>query len=232
MSQAYVIDPPSGWMYGFPKVISVEKYNDPNFDLSEWLVENGYPRDQFDSNGKPYWIKSWIQEFDDELTNPQGSTMIKGEMIDTIKLITFIKESNRIEGIFRDPTQDDIDQFQQFLDLPVVEVHHLEKFVSVYQPNAVLRRQVGLDVRVGSHIAPRGGPDIEVRLTSLLLDIEAGLPPWDAHVRFENIHPFTDGNGRSGRALWAWQMLELGHNPFRLGFLHTFYYQTLDSIQQ
>ena len=38
-------------------------------------------------------------------------------------------------------------------------------------------------------------------------------------------HPFTDGNGRSGRALWLWQMNN--HAPF--GFLHTFYYQTLEN---
>lgn len=43
----------------------------------------------------------------------------------------------------------------------------------------------------------------------------------------------TDGNGRSGRALWAWMMLCRGGSYGRakvieLGFLHTFYYQTLE----
>jgi hypothetical protein len=35
--------------------------------------------------------------------------------------------------------------------------------------------------------------------------------------------------GRSGRALWAWQMVNTGIDPFGLGFLHTFYYQALDA---
>jgi Fic family protein len=37
-----------------------------------------------------------------------------------------------------------------------------------------------------------------------------------------------DGNGRSGRAIWLWQMLrQEGGAP--LGFLHHFYYQTLEA---
>jgi len=38
-----------------------------------------------------------------------------------------------------------------------------------------------------------------------------------------------DGNGRSGRAIWAWQMLGDEQDPFAIPFLHRFYYQTLDA---
>lgn len=62
-----------------------------------------------------------------------------------------------------------------------------------------------------------------------LLDEKAH--PYHIHVDYENLHPFTDGNGRSGRALWLRRMKDLGENSFYqaldLGFLHTFYYQTL-----
>jgi len=40
-----------------------------------------------------------------------------------------------------------------------------------------------------------------------------------------------DGNGRTGRAIWAWQMQRLGRDPFALPFLHRFYYQTLEAIR-
>lgn len=38
----------------------------------------------------------------------------------------------------------------------------------------------------------------------------------------------TSRNGRSGRALWAWQMLRQGRSFERIGFLRSFYYQTLE----
>lgn len=140
-------------------------------------------------------------------------------------LTRLVRESNKIEGIVREPTDEEMDEAVRFMELDEVTVADLERFVSIYQPSAILRRPVGLDVRVGGYVAPPGGPRIEQQLTELLRDIKAGLDPYEAHLRYETLHPFSDGNGRSGRMLWAWQM-----GPFKinLGFLHTFYYQTLN----
>ena len=38
------IDPPSGLMYGFPKALP----EDFEGNLSDWLVENGYPQEEVD----------------------------------------------------------------------------------------------------------------------------------------------------------------------------------------
>ena len=40
-----------------------------------------------------------------------------------------------------------------------------------------------------------------------------------------------DGNGRSGRALWLWQMVNQHNYDMRLGFLHLWYYQSLQAGQ-
>lgn len=141
-----------------------------------------------------------------------------------------VAESNRIEGITRAPTPAELAEHERFVYLDRMNVKELERFVSVYQPNARLRNGPGLDVRVADHVPPRGGPIVEGLLGNILLRIEReDLNPWEAHVKYEMLHPFTDGNGRSGRALWYWMMA--GNPQAQLGFLHAFYYQTLRDYQ-
>lgn len=134
----------------------------------------------------------------------------------------FVNESNRIEGIRRSATQDEIGAHQMFVALTLPTIEDLQVLVSVLQPGAVLRDRVGLDVRVGGHYPPRGGPDIKKKLGRLLLQIGEHTP-YTAHHAYESLHPFTDGNGRSGRALWLWHVG--GQAP--LGFLHHWYYLSL-----
>ena len=142
-----------------------------------------------------------------------------------INLINFVRESNQIEGITRVLTYE-IKAHKKLLALSEITIPDLEAFVATIAQGAVLRRQVGLDVRVANHVAPRGGPDIEIALGDILGNIKHGRKEsYATHLRYEYLHPFTDGNGRSGRVLWLWQ--RRGEAP--LGFLHHFYYDTLDA---
>lgn len=142
----------------------------------------------------------------------------------------FVIESNRIEGINRPPRQAELDAHRTLWDLDTLEVADLEQFVAFVAPHARLRRHAGMDIRVGDHRPQPGGPAVEGDLRQLLLSIHVGaLTPYEAHCRYEHLHPFQDGNGRSGRALWAWHMQRVGMDPFALAFLHRHYYQSLDA---
>lgn len=148
-------------------------------------------------------------------------------MIERVGLREFIRESNKIEGIHRDPTNEELAATTEFLALPALWGKAVARLVGVYQPGAQLRLQPGMDVRVGNHRPPRGGGNIGHLLEDLLTNVSTTHDdPFAAHKEYETLHPFMDGNGRSGRAIWLWHMRRLGGNV-SLGFLHTWYYQSL-----
>ena len=149
-----------------------------------------------------------------------------------MNIIEQIRESNMIEGIFREPLEREIIAHRQVLALEQIAIDDLEAFVSVYQPNAQLRAGPGMNVTVGAHRPPPGGISIVYRLDDLLTQVNSEIiDPWTAHVRYECLHPFTDGNGRSGRVLWYW-MMRKHPKKAELGFLHAFYYQTLEHARE
>jgi hypothetical protein len=149
--------------------------------------------------------------------------------MDTDNVIAFVRESNKIEGILREPTLQEIYATKFFLRLEKLTISELVDLVNVYQPGAKPRFAAGMNVQVGNHYPPQGGPSVQGQLVHLLGSANIGdLDPWQLHIRYETLHPFMDGNGRSGRAIWLWQM-GVAYRP-ELGFLHSFYYQTLQHV--
>ena len=140
--------------------------------------------------------------------------------------IDFIRESNRIEGIHRNPTEAEIEEFKRFMCLRRITVNECIAFVNVYQPGARLRVSDWMNVRVGNHKPPRGGLSIIYALQDVLDNLKKHSP-YENHVAFEKLHPFMDCNGRLGRMIWMWQK-----RTAPLGFLHTYYYQSLQESRK
>ena len=144
----------------------------------------------------------------------------------------FIIESNKIEGIFVEPSEALVALYTDFVQMPLSTGAVID-FQRLISPDNGLRTRFGMDVRVGQHIAPCGGPKMLSELGQILGHIrDDSLTPFSAHRAFLTLHPFMDGNGRTARAIWLNMMLKAPLKADRimaenLGFLHTFYYQTL-----
>ena len=62
---ATIIDPPSGWKYGFPKPIPEDRIE----DVLVWLVEQGYPQSEIDSLGEIFTDCCRYWEQDEQFKN-------------------------------------------------------------------------------------------------------------------------------------------------------------------
>lgn len=129
-----------------------------------------------------------------------------------------IHESNLIEGI-NDPAEDrqSMTAWKWFKDqrkLDATTIKKLHKMVVFNQkdlPEDAKGAWRSIQVYVGNHVPP---PPREIKTEmSKWLKGYKNWTPQEAHVRFETIHPFQDGNGRVGRMVMWWHEKSLGQEP-------------------
>lgn len=150
----------------------------------------------------------------------------------------YIRESNKIEGIHSETEviQSLIawDYLQALTTINQTDICAIQKIITANQTN-LLGNQRGfyrnvsmINVRVGSYVAPDYSE--VAQLMADWFNDWLKMTPLIAHIRFETIHPFVDGNGRVGRMLYWWQCVKAGRVPT----LYTnqkklFYYNLFDS---
>lgn len=130
-----------------------------------------------------------------------------------------IRHSNLIEDI-DDPAEDArsleawewLQEQKMLSQLVILELH---KRITISQLGDDAGRFRSVSVTVGGHYPPDGmvmkgqiyGWGID------MIEHWKTLDPKEMHVRFEKIHPFIDGNGRTGRMLMWWHENRLGREP-------------------
>lgn len=142
-------------------------------------------------------------------------------------LQNFIEESNRIEG--ENTKQYQLNACSAFLSVPItaesVKLLHKELSQGRHIKQGEWR---DCQVYVGS-FKPMAPEHLELAMMGFFSNLHL-WDSWEAHNRFEKIHPFEDLNGRVGRMIWLHKALEEGYNG-SIGFLHKYYYQTLQRYE-
>jgi len=139
------------------------------------------------------------------------------------RLMEFAKESNRIEGIINAEANErmfeKLEAFLKFRELTAVRVCGFNEW-------GKLRHKEGMNVRIDGRQCLPGGDSLKHQF-ALIIHTLSERSAFVNHVDFERLHPFTDGNGRTGRAIWLWQMVNQHNYDLSLGFLQKWYYQSL-----
>jgi len=139
-----------------------------------------------------------------------------------------IRQSNLIEGVI-DPKEIDqsmmawryIRDFQGPLTFEeVLTIHNMVMINLLPQERGGAGSLRMCNVTVGGRMCPHYR-EVKEQLAHWLDEMQLYMhrsKPKDMHIKFEYIHPFVDGNGRTGRMLMWWHERKLGLKPTLLTF--------------
>lgn len=133
----------------------------------------------------------------------------------------FLRESNAIEGVFDEESFEDSVAAWEYL----IQENTLNKG-SILEAHALLMKRQGIEERYKGHfrdcdvyVGDRKG--VAPAVVSLMIGDWAArtmnsnmkLDSKRLHVLYEYIHPFIDGNGRTGRMFMNWTRVKLFDEP-------------------
>ena len=198
----------------------------------------------------------WIPALqrDTRVRNTHSSTAIEGNPL-TLEQVRALEEGRPLAAATERPRREVLNYFA---GLRFVE-KRLKKHPLTHEDMLRLHAIIGADVmdqgkagryrdirvRVGRYLPP---PPEQVSgfMSELLEWWNKETPKWSpvitsaiVHYRFEEIHPFADGNGRTGRTLALWELYRRGFDTHHIFSVDEFYwedrpryYESLDAVRK
>lgn len=199
---------------------------------------------------------SWIPALqkDTRSRNVHASTAIEGNPL-TLEQVRALEEGREIVA---SDVRSRREVLNYFAGLRHVEKHAMKERIvheDLFELHRILAGEVMdqgtagsyrmIAVRVGNHFPPAAA-DVSGLMFELLdwwnkesAKLSPVLSSAILHYRFEDIHPFADGNGRTGRALALWEMYRRGFDSQHIFSVDEYYwedrpgyYAALDAVRK
>ncbi len=199
---------------------------------------------------------SWIPALqkDTRTRNTHSSTAIEGNPL-TLEQVRAVEEGREIPAVAARVKREVVNYFAA---LHFVEKNATKKVISheeIFRLHKIMAGDVmdqgtagryrTIAVRVGRYVPPPPA-DVSGLMFELLawwnkesIQMSPVLSSAIIHYRFEAIHPFADGNGRTGRALALWELYRRGFDTHHIFSVDEFYwedrpryYAALDAVRR
>lgn len=199
---------------------------------------------------------SWVPALqkDSRSRNVHASTAIEGNPL-TLEQVRAIEEGRTLAA---SDDRSEREVLNYFAGLRYVEKNAAKKTLrheDIFTLHRILAEGVmdqgdagryrTIAVRVGNYFPPAAG-DVSGLIMELLdwwnkesVKLSPVISSAILHHRFESIHPFADGNGRTGRALALWELYRRGFDTHHIFSVDEFYwkdrpryYTALDAVRR
>ena len=185
---------------------------------------------------------AWIPALqkDTRTRNVHASTAIEGNPL-TLEQVRALEEGRELVAA---DTRSRREVLNYFAGLRFVEKQAMKKTIGhedLFELHRILAGDVmdqgtagsyrTIQVRVGNHFPP-AAVDVSGLMFELLewwnkksVELSPVLSSAILHYRFEDIHPFADGNGRTGRALALWELYRRGFDSHHIFSVDEYYWE-------
>jgi len=145
---------------------------------------------------------------------PDSDQRSRREVLNYFAGLRYVEKNTEIETIRHDD---------------IFELHRILADEVMDQGKAGIYRTIG--VKVGEHFPP-APEDVSPLMFELLewwnkesVQLSPVLSSSILHYRFEDIHPFADGNGRAGRALALWELYRRGFDTHHIFSVDEYFWE-------